>query len=156
MPDTTSPRAAYQQYLMRIAEQVRQDAAAAGPAADDEKVAELVSAFRDAVLSLYNNTLRVCGVPVGDADSESHSVMIYERLGRELDSDIGDGLVKARRAEIAHLEAEVTALTTAIARLTEEAAAAAQAKNRIETTLVERQRQLEQATARIRALKELV
>lgn len=156
MAEPKSLAGAYREYLLAIASQVRQDETKAGAAPCDETVSELVSAFRDAVLSLYNNTLRVCGVPVGDADSESHSVMIYERLGRELDNDIGDGLAKARRAEIPRLEAEVTALTTAITRLTEESAAAAQARHRIEMTLVERQRQLEQATARIRALKELV
>lgn len=124
------------------------------PPSDDE-VADLVSAFRDAVLRLYNNSLRACGIEVGDAVSESNSVMLYGRVGRELDEDIGAGLVKARKAMLARLEQEEGDLNAEKDRIDEaHRKAVAEAKS-LEMVLKEREEKLATIGKQIWKLKEL-
>lgn len=151
-----SLRETYRNYLRGIAAAPRQDEGAVGPSPSDAEVAELAGEFRDAVLYLYNNTLRVCGVRVGDADSESNAVLIYERLGRTLYETAGDGLATARRDEIYRLEQEEGALDAEADRLREEAAAAQQKVNELLDRAQKAAQRLADVGSRIRTLKRLV
>lgn len=69
--------------------------------------------FGDAVLSLFNNTLRACGVAIGDADSEANSYL-------------ADGLVEHMRAiyaDAASKEAVQTAEEATVSKKIREIAA---------------------------------
>lgn len=126
------------------------------PVPSDAEVAELTTAFRDAVLWMYNNALRVCGIPVGDATSESNSMMLWDKVGVELDRDIGDGLAAARRDEIARLEADAAAAAAAIDRLTASAQKAFAEAHALDAALTHAKTTQETLARRIAALKELV
>lgn len=92
------------------------------PPSDDE-VKEIVSSFRDAVLYLYNNTFRACGIACGDRQSENNSMKIYDVLCRDMDSIIGDELVEARRDLLGTLEAKAAKQLAAKAKIEAEIAA---------------------------------
>lgn len=85
--------------------------------AEPEDIEPLVTAFSDAVLRLYNNSLRACGIEVGDAVSESNSMMIRNKLGDELEADIREGLEGAHKALLARMEADEAVLKADVDRL---------------------------------------
>ncbi len=89
--------------LDRIAGGRRVDPDTPLPPTDDE-VKEVVSSFRDAVLYLYNNTFRACGIACGDRQSENNSMKIYDVLCRDMDTVIGEELADARRDLLATLK----------------------------------------------------
>ncbi len=147
---------AFKQYLTDITTRPRVDESQASPPPSDTEVAELASLVRDAFLTIYNNALRACGVRVGDADSESNSVMLWNRVGISLDWAIGDGLSGVRKAELDRLTAELPALLADIDRAAE---TALEAHNTAVTLAAERDAlrlKRDAVQERITKLKELI
>lgn len=122
---------------------------------DDKEVEALVTAFRDAVLRLFNNSLRACGIEVGDSMSESNSEMIRRNVGRELDEDINAGLVNARKTLLARLEVEEGVLDAEKDRLKEAHRKAVAEAASLGTELQTKESKLMILGKQIRTLREL-
>ncbi len=83
----------------------------------DEEVVRVVEALHDAVLYLFNNTFRACGIAVGDRQSEVNSTKIRDRLLAEAEDRINSELSDARREELAKLESEFVSKKTELDHL---------------------------------------
>ena len=158
MADDTKPNAhvrrAHIVGLEEIASRPRPPEVQALPS--NEVVEELVRAFGDAVLSLYNNTLRVCGVHVGDALSEGNWGVIDRGLVSVLRTDIARGLAAERQAHVARLEADAAAADAEIDRLCTARSAAFQEAYALAERLTEARKARELLSTRIAALKESI
>lgn len=83
----------------------------------DDVTYEIERAFSDAVLTLFNNSLRAAGIPCSDTMSESNWSVISKRIGAELGSEIRARLPLLRSDAIKRGEVEADAIQAEIHRL---------------------------------------